>query len=479
MYNSLDERKRPEDVAKLILEALTASQIFVKSAEALTAIANPGRRAGHAISYMSDDFSRSMANLEPQLAVADRLFFPEISFKPLDQRDLESVITYIEEIEKKIGKRFGKNDYKNDRLNSAQRAAEGITISRRQYNKRFRLAAKLEEKAARRSLSLTKRSLTLASKSRLASQLPYEEFAKHPATAAFISYYAARCNLRSTFTVNSQVRAYDEVCATMMAGLRRSKNTNWFAIAHIMPDAEVVAKLTDEQKGILLGRYYEMLMKAGRILDDLWKANKLDAENMIVQRGNDSSSWNLVSGAWNKLRDGWFSLCQALGFEDLIDSMCFGKVMRLMAADVAYWHRSLGKTVHDDTSVWASLPLPWTVLFGEARCNRQLVEIVCDRYKINPLTSGWIARQNKKTVEPTSWTPELVHGIQVASPAMAKAFKQAGIFSGKDVDLEKFRPRSKVDSDAAKRFEIDLVRQTHRNAEMNKLGAKAKKAGKK
>ena len=77
---------------------------------------------------------------------------------------------------------------------------------------------------------------------------------------------------------------------------------------------------------------------------------------MIVRRGNDSSTWNLMAGAWNKLRDGWFGLCDALGAGEIIERQCFGKVMRLMAADVAAWHRSLkgDDALHGDTAVWGS-----------------------------------------------------------------------------------------------------------------------------
>jgi hypothetical protein len=37
--------------------------------------------------------------------------------------------------------------------------------------------------------------------------------------------------------------------------------------------------------------------------------------------------------------------------------MCPGKVLRLMAADVAWWHRQSGGGLHQDTAVWKELPL--------------------------------------------------------------------------------------------------------------------------
>ena len=114
-----------------------------------------------------------------------------------------------------------------------------------------------------------------------------------------------------------------------------------------------------------------------------------------------------------------------------------------MAADVAAWHRSAGSKLHTDTDVWAELPLPWRVLAGDETCTRAQLEATCDRYGIDPLKSGWLARRGTKEVAPFSPTPELVHGVVVSSPQMARALRKAGAFSGKS-----FRPDgSEVDLD--------------------------------
>jgi hypothetical protein len=321
-------------------------------------------------------------------------------------------------------------------LNKDQREARGIDLSRRQYNKRFRLAARIEDKQRRRTREIARRALTLASKSRLASHLTWEQFAADPATGCFIAYYVARCNVRSIFTAGPQARPYDQACDAMMRQLSDSTSTNWFAVAHVMPDEQVVSRLSHDQRGQLLGRYYLMLERAGAFLSEVWESCTIDRATMIVRRGNDSSTWNLMAGAWNKLRDGWFALCHALGAAEVIDRQCFGKVMRLMAADVAMWHRSLEKTAHTDTDVWAALPLPWRVLAGEETCTRRQVEEACARFGIDPPKSGWVARRGEKDVEPFAPTPELVHGVVVASPEMARAMRKAGIFSARTLRLK-------------------------------------------
>jgi hypothetical protein len=211
LYRTLDERKRPEDVAAIILAVGSRSAEVERLLKKVAA-------GGHRYSHMSGDFHRCAAKLSRQLVLASHLFAAAFEAGP---EDLESVRQYLREVEGKIGKQFGKNDYKQDRLTKEQREAQGIDISRRQYNKRFRLAAKLEDKAARTEREHLKRALTLASKSRLASQLTWEQFAADVPTACFVAYYVARANLRSLFTINAQARPYDEVCETMMHGLRR------------------------------------------------------------------------------------------------------------------------------------------------------------------------------------------------------------------------------------------------------------------
>ncbi|SHK53800.1 hypothetical protein SAMN02745163_03999 [Clostridium cavendishii DSM 21758] len=41
----------------------------------------------------------------------------------------------------------------------------------------------------------------------------------------------------------------------------------------------------------------------------------------------------------------------SLGTEEIVENICFGKVLRLMAADVAYWHQISGGDLDVDTMV--------------------------------------------------------------------------------------------------------------------------------
>lgn len=159
-------------------------------------------------------------------------------------------------------------------------------------------------------------------------------------------------------------------------------------------------------------------------------ANTFRRDSMVVKRGDDSSTWNLTAGAWNKARDNWMNLLYALGMEFVLDDLCPGKVLRLMAADVAHWHRATGGGLDPNTQVWAALPLPWEVLSSQADCTRKQVEAACAYAGLNPEKSGWLAPRPHGIV-PFYPTPELVHGVAVANPYLALILRRNRVFSGK------------------------------------------------
>ncbi len=422
LHRSLDQRWRPEDVAQ---KAVALLDLEPSERKTLDKAAQAARE--NFWFTMSRDFQRP-CDMSRQLSVAEELFGRNINFAPDDVRQIEAWIRGAEEV---IGKTFGRNDFKHDRLSKPERRSAGIDLSRRQYNKRFRLAVRLENKARTLAREQFKRALTLASKNRLAARVTWEDFSSDVDTACFIAYYVARCNLRSLFTNTSQARPYDEICDTLMRRcVRYEEATNWWAVAHVLPASEVLRHLDDEQKGVLLADYFNLMGEAASLLKELWDRNDF-REDMVVRRGNDSTTWNVTAGAWNKLRDGWFSLLYDLGMLDAVEQMCPGKVLRLMAADVARWHRQSGGDLHPDTSVWKELPRPWAVLAGETACPKSLVESVCAQHGLDPVKSGWSAPKPGRTVERFAPTPELVHGVAVASPLLAVVFRKAGIFSGK------------------------------------------------
>jgi hypothetical protein len=135
------------------------------------------------------------------------------------------------------------------------------------------------------------------------------------------------------------------------------------------------------------------------------------------------------------------AIVSALGMDELFDHLLPGKAMSLMAADVVYWHRMTGGSLHPDTFVWSELPLPWEVLGGRKLCTRADIERVCRSHRVDTERSGWTRARQRDGIVAFRATPELVHGVTVQSAHVAAILKKAGFFSGKQA-----HPKSTVTS---------------------------------
>ncbi|MFF7492841.1 hypothetical protein [Streptomyces rubiginosohelvolus] len=435
LHASLTLRKRPEDVARLIqdLYAAQGTDLDTATEAALAKAAEHSlRNLWHGYTSMREEFARPVG-AQRQLARAANLFMnvPDLPDNAGD--DPAQIEVVIRRAGEEIGRSYGQNDFGMDRLNRTERTAAGLgEISKRQYNKRFRLLRRMEAKLARLIHEQRRREVAITGKGALAHVLPYELFATDTDTAAFIAYVTARGYMRSIFTNGRQRQVYDEVAEALFQRLRnRPERACWYAVAHVHPTAEVLAQVSDQDLTQLLVRWNGFLRQAAGLLEDAWNRHPLERDTMIVRRGDDSSTWNQAAQAWNTARAHWFALLTELGQDEILDRICPGKVPRLMAADVAYWHRMSGGGLHPDTYVWADLPLPWEVLRGEKDCPRSLVEAACVRHRVDPIAGAWTAPRPAAEAVAFRRTPELVHGVAVADPLMASALRSAGVFSGK------------------------------------------------
>ncbi|CAM2070245.1 hypothetical protein SCOR_33025 [Sulfidibacter corallicola] len=431
LYDSLFQRPRPEDVARLILDqhaaCLPERVVHNLAVAAQRSLKNPNY---HYYSSMSATFHepKGFANKADLFEV----LFPELEpFPRQDESKAPVVGAYLTSAGRVISKEFGKNSFLHDRLDKFQRKAAGLDISKKQYNKRFRFLRRMEAKLERLMRNKELADLVYKGHSGLTTDLLFETFAQDEATACFIAYYVSRCNLRSEFVARPQTRAYDRIAAALFEACTASETANWFAIGHVYPKPAVLARVTDTQKGVLLSRWYQVLETCAGYLKQVWERSSINRRTMIVRRGNDSSTWNLLASAWSRARSHWIALNYAMGTEDILDEMCFGKVLRLMAADLVWYHSAVGNELEGDTPVWASLPLPWEVFEGKARCTRTMVERVCREHDIDPVRKGWVAPRPAHEPVSFTFTPELVHGVAVGHPGLANILKRIGAFSGK------------------------------------------------
>lgn len=430
LYASLSERRRPEDVAETVREVLGDVLTASESRILEKAAAGSLERRLFGFTSMAEEFARPVG-ADRQVARACELF---ASAYPLNEHlcsNPAAVEEFIRTVGAEIGKAYGASDFKHDRLSKPERDALGLELSRRGYNKRFRLLARMEAKLLRLVRELRKRDYQMIGKSGLASRLSWDEFSADADTACFVAYYTARRNLRSEFTILGQQKAYDEVADMLFERCLRSGRASWWTIAHVYPKVEVFRNLTERQAGELLGRWFSALQEIGALLEEVWNRSDVDRATMVVRRGNDSTTWNNTAGAWNTARDNWIGLLYALGLEDMLDRFLPGKVMRLIAGDVAYWHSMAGTAKEPNTEVWNELPLPWEVLSGRALCTRPMIEAACWRHGLDPEASGWMAPRPQGSAARFRPTPELVHGVTVANPYLAGYLKRLGYFSGK------------------------------------------------
>lgn len=432
LHATLARRETPETVAELVAEALPDADQRLETL--LDQVRRGSIRCRFGWSSMATTFEEP-PNAGRQIAKAVELaeLFLGETLPSGEAVDSAGAADAADALSALIGRKPGAG-FRHGRHDRAARAAVGLELSRRRYTKLFRLAARLEEKSERLADVEARAGLVLVGKAALAPRLALEDLGGDAPTACFVAYYAARMKLRSQFTIFGQQKPFDRLSDALLAEcFGRPEATRWFAVAHVFPREDVLARLSDHEKGRLLGEWFQILETTAERLRRASEESGIDTHDMIVRSGNDSSTWNLLAGAWNRARDHWIALVTAMGFDDLFDEMMPGKVMRLMAGDVAHWHRVTGGDVHPDTAVWRDLPKPWSVLRGDEACTRIEIETACRRRGVDPEKSGWSAPRPRTAVSRFRPTPELVHGVAVNNPHLAAQLKKARWFSGKDV----------------------------------------------
>lgn len=232
LFQSLNQRKRPEDIAQLILEQFQGQLTGKQEAVLQKAAQRSLKRQFLAYTSMLEDFARPVG-MARQVAVAGSLFPSPIPPLP-DQCDNPALIAaYLEQAGQHINKAREQNDFKAHRLNHQARLVAGMEISRRRYNKLFRLLTRMEAKLQTLIREWKKLELTKISKSGFGSSLSWEIFVSDEKSACFLAYYVARCNLRSEFTISGQQKPYDEIAEMLLSRCRENATTNWWAIAHV------------------------------------------------------------------------------------------------------------------------------------------------------------------------------------------------------------------------------------------------------
>jgi hypothetical protein len=302
--------------------------------------------------------------------------------------------------------------------------------------KRLRFLARLERRADALEDSWRLRWAQMQAKSRLAYLVDPDRL--DDLELAYVAYVAARANRRSEFVLGPQSRMKDEIVDSLEAALLdrdaslplRHASRAWAEIALVRPVPQVFERCRPEELGRLVGVFHGEMADAAEELSRLYESlpTRMRAE-MVMVKGVDSSRWNAYAGALNSMRSAWLAATLAAGL-DTRDRYLPGKAPRLMAADLAWWYRSQGMDLHEDTTLFAALPKPWDVVLG--RRNLTLTEIEARAHDLLvDVSTGWTGPRRGEAAERPEPEPALVHGIAVEDPQLAATLRRCGVFSGK------------------------------------------------
>ncbi len=416
LHASLDERPTPEHIAGMV-SALLAGRLTAPQKRVL----HRSARTPHAAAMAGSD--RPIAAVH-KVRMLLRVFGLELSPDNVERMAtdpwfLHGQLAFLGGF---LGWMPGSRLEDARRLNRAERAALGIDTSRRVYNKRARQLRRTAEQAVRLQRQILLRQMLQIGRAGLAYSISEAEMRADPDTAAFVAYWTALRNLRRPPS------GFDPIAQMLFSRcVTRVPAADWWMVARVYPAPEVLERLTERQRGELMGEHFAFLRLAATWLKDLaggWPPMQFMRERLIVYPGMDVSTWNQVVHAYNQIRERWLACLAGSGALRLLNAVCPGKAMPLrdvIAGDDAVSDGAASP----DHQVWELLPAPWDVVDGEVQCTARTVELACYQVGVDPRAAGW-------TVQPevtTLWKPgpELVAGIEHADPGWAGLLRQSSV----------------------------------------------------
>ncbi|MBN6055646.1 hypothetical protein JYK22_27185, partial [Nonomuraea sp. RK-328] len=196
LHESLDRRHRPEDVADLVLRALEG-RLSKRVRVMLERAARHSSRRAASFSSMPADYARPVGGAR-QVTAANRLFEQSMEIDPDDPRALRE---FAAALGGPIRWAPDRTDFLADRLDRHARDAAGMDLSKRQYNRRFRMLRRIAAKAATLGTEQDKRRLLMVGVTGFGAGIPRERFLGDADAACFVAYYTARRKLRREFSL--------------------------------------------------------------------------------------------------------------------------------------------------------------------------------------------------------------------------------------------------------------------------------------
>lgn len=420
LHASLTSRWRPEDVAALVSRVL-AGRLSHAEVSVLSEATRWAARTGY-FTLMSASWERA-SDASSTVGYVGRVFGDTAA---VDPTDVVSLRAYRD----RLAQRIGWVPEKAERWDVSRIHEAGFSV--RRYHRAWHALDVLTEKITTVERMQLRRFCAQSARVGLGTTVAVEEVAADPDAACFVAYYTARRNTRRGFTLEGRDNPFDAIAAMLLA--RLNDQSDWWMVARSYPRPEVLVRLAPDRQGELIGAWWHTMRIAAALCAEIDKRSPVNRSTMIVQRGQDSDTWNLAAGAYNVARAAWLSALSATGSLDILSATCPPKLPKLMAGDLIFWHTVTGgQATHPDVRVAARLSPAWKVVTGEASCTARDVRLACMDESIEAETTGWTAPLAKGALGSVTPTPELVHGITVGDPILASILRRAGVWSGSEI----------------------------------------------
>lgn len=273
------------------------------------------------------------------------------------------------------------------RLTRSQLTEHFPTLPVRHYRKIIRSLIHLRNRIFRTQETADFVRCTMLERHFLMRCITKEEFLHSSATAHYVAIHVSERYIPDSFSRTELDRVHRRIAPNfaiedLLEHALADPHVNLETLAKVHCSPRIVRLLSEEQVEHLQQLCWSELVWLANRLQRLWNPAWLE-RSMRLHSGDDSSAWNATARAWNRLRAMWLTIVTNSGQTHLLDTLCFGKVMRLIP------EFPMMEEAHGDVSVFQRLPLPWEVVHGIATCPRSEVQRVCEEVGIDPVTSGW------------------------------------------------------------------------------------------
>ena len=144
LHKTLNQRNRPEDVAQMVFEVLEHDLSSKEKDILKKATKSSLKNTFFGYTSMMQEFATAIG-AEKQIKKTIEIF--KLRNKILvDYNNVNDIKKFIDEVSPLINKVVGANNFLSDRLNKEQRKEKGLDLSKRSYNKKWRLLKRLENK---------------------------------------------------------------------------------------------------------------------------------------------------------------------------------------------------------------------------------------------------------------------------------------------------------------------------------------------